>query len=146
MSIARLLPEAVKYLVVHCSATPGNRNLGVADIDRMHRLRGFVKVGYHFVIKRDGVVEPGRGLNERGAHVEGHNHESIGVCLIGGVDAKLKPQNNFTPLQFAALGGVIEAFLAEFPNAQVVGHRDLPGVKKDCPCFDVKTWWAGVNS
>jgi len=25
----------------------------------------------------------------------------------------------------------------DYPEAKVVGHRDLPGVKKECPCFDV---------
>lgn len=141
MSITALDPLQVKLLVVHCSATPADRDLSVVDIDRMHRDRGFLKVGYHFVIRRDGIVQPGRKLTERGAHVEGHNATSVGICLIGGVTPKLRPQANFTPEQYAALQGQLLLLGQQFPNAQVVGHRDLnPG--KACPSFDVKRWWA----
>lgn len=138
---APLAPQDVKFLVVHCSATPASRDLTAADIDRMHRLeRGFLRIGYHFVIRRDGTVEPGRPLNMRGAHVENHNHESIGICLVGGVDDKLKPQANFTPAQLDSLDRLLAWMEAEFPTAVIQGHRDFPGVAKACPSFDVKHW------
>ena len=138
--IAVLNPANVKYIAVHCAATPPNQDLGVTDIDRMHRLRGFIKVGYHFVIKRDGTVQKGRELSEVGAHVEGFNSQSVGVCLIGGVDAKLKPEANFTEAQFKALSELVLQLTAKFPDAAVQGHRDFPQVAKACPSFDVKHW------
>lgn len=142
MSIALLQPANVKYLVVHCSATPANQDLTVADIDRMHRLRGFLKIGYHFVIRRNGQVFEGRKLSEVGAHVEGFNSQSVGICLVGGTDAKLRSQDNFEPVQKESLRVLLRGLLEKFPNAQVVGHRDMPNVSKACPSFDVKTWWA----
>lgn len=135
-----LKTEDVKFIAVHCSATPPSQNLGVADIDRMHRLRGFLKVGYHFVIKRDGTVEKGRELSERGAHVEDWNHCSVGICLIGGVDAKLRPEANFTPAQFASLQALLADLSHTFPTALIQGHRDFPKVAKACPSFNVKQW------
>jgi len=48
-------------------------------------------------------VEKGRPERNAGANVEGYNSRSIGVCLVGGIDAQGKTQNNFTPAQFAAL-------------------------------------------
>ena len=31
-----------------------------------------------------------------------------------------------------------------YPDAQVVGHRDLS--KTDCPSFDVKEWWTTTKN
>jgi N-acetylmuramoyl-L-alanine amidase len=137
-----LLPGDVKFIAVHCSATGPAQDVGAADIDRWHRLRGFLSIGYHYVIRRDGIVEAGRKLTERGAHIEGHNHEAIGVCLIGGTDgtAKQKPQANFTPVQLQALNVTLQALEDQFPGAVIQGHRDFPGVAKACPSFDVRQW------
>lgn len=138
--MAPLSGQAVKYLVVHCSATSPKVNVDRAMIDRWHRERGWLCIGYHFVIKRDGTVEIGRQTTEVGAHVEGHNHESIGVCMAGGVDAKNNPEQNFTDEQYVSLATLLGKLLREFPRAEIVGHRDL-NPNKACPSFDAKTWW-----
>lgn len=137
-----LTPADVKFIAVHCSATGPDQDVGVAEIDRWHRLRGFLKVGYHFVIRRDGTVETGRALHERGAHAEGFNHNSVAVCMVGGVDGTkaMKPQANFTPAQFAALANTLSSLQSQFPTATVQGHRDFPQVAKACPSFDVRHW------
>lgn len=137
-----LAPEDVKFIAIHCSATPGTRDIGAKEIDRMHRDRGFLSIGYHFIVRRDGTIETGRALTQRGAHVEGYNHCSIGICLIGGVDSKLKPEANFTPAQMDALRALLVDVLARFPQARVQGHRDFPNVAKACPSFDVRHWLA----
>ena len=137
-----LKPDDVRHIVVHCSATKPSQNLGAADIDRMHRMRGFRKIGYHYVIRRDGSIETGRTLAEVGAHAEGHNTSSVSVCLIGGVNDRLKPEANYTELQLATLGTILGTLQDLFPGAKVVGHRDLPGVAKACPSFDVGHWLA----
>lgn len=148
-------PKTVAYIVIHCSATPPDADIGVNEIDRWHRAKGFLKVGYHYVIRRDGTVEEGRSRYEPGAHVEGYNHNSLGVCLVGGVkqvkdaDGKddidgpmwdLKPENNYTDAQWASLRTLVKALQEFAPSAVVMGHREFPGVKKSCPCFDVSDW------
>lgn len=135
-----LKPEDVKYIVIHASATRADQDWGAAEIEQWHRERGFRKIGYHFVIRRDGSVEYGRGLTEIGAHVKGYNNNSIGICQMGGIDAEGNAENNFTEMQFDALAHILRFLKRYFPNADVVGHRDLPGVQKECPCFDVNTW------
>lgn len=130
----------INFVTVHCSATPGSRDIGAKEIDRMHRQRGFLRIGYHYVIRRDGTVETGRPEDMVGAHVEGHNTHNLGVCLVGGTDEKLKPENNYTDAQFDALRKLLFTLLKKYPNAKVLGHRDWPGVAKACPCFDVKQW------
>jgi N-acetylmuramoyl-L-alanine amidase len=140
MPAKKLEPSAVEYLVVHCSATPPSQNIGVVELDRMHRQRGFLMVGYHRIIRRDGTVEDGRPLDMIGAHVEDYNHCSIGICMVGGVDKNLKPENNFEAAQFEALALLLDQLKLKFPTAKIQGHRDFPNVAKACPSFGVHEW------
>jgi len=153
----KIMPiKHVDFLVVHCSATPAARDIGAREIDQMHRQRGFRCIGYHYVIRRDGTVEKGRPDNEPGAHVEGFNSRSLGICLIGGVKVDGKTgENNFTPEQFKALKHLLDSLKFAYPAATILGHRDLSPDKnrdgkvspnewlKECPCFDVGEWLTG---
>jgi len=78
--------------ILHCAATPytkpgepGFNGIGVSQIRAWHKARGFSDVGYHFVVKRDGTISPGRSLFLDGAHTKGHN-DALGVCLVGTLD------------------------------------------------------------
>ena len=138
-------PLNPEYAVVHCSATKPSMDIGVKEIDSWHRLKGWFSIGYHYVIRRDGTVEEGRDSNTPGAHARGYNHNSLGVCLIGGVDDKGKPENNFTVEQFQSLYLLLEKLTEEHTLVTVLGHRDLPGVNKACPCFDVADFLADTD-
>lgn len=129
------------YIVVHCSAT-AKQNFTAKDIDKWHRGQGWSCIGYHFVICRDGTLEEGRYEHQVGAHVSGHNANSIGICMVGGVDANdpNKAVNNFTDEQFKTLKTLMLYLKAKYPKADIRGHRDFPGVNKACPSFDVKAW------
>jgi N-acetyl-anhydromuramyl-L-alanine amidase AmpD len=119
-------------------------DVGVQDIRKWHRAKGWSDVGYHYVIRRNGTVEKGRGMQAIGSHVRGLNAVSVGICLAGGLDENLKPSDNFTMAQKVALRGEIDRLLVEYPNAKVVGHRDVirPGdPPKACPCFDAGKWY-----
>ena len=138
--------KAVDYIVIHCSATKEDQNFDVEDIRRWHRQRGWMDVGYHFVIKRDGEVQTGRPHDVPGAHARGFNHVSLGVCLIGGVESDGKtPESNYTAFQWRELERLVRDLLKLYPDAKVVGHRDLPNVNKACPSFDVPDWWKRIN-
>ena len=80
----------IKSIILHCSATPEGKDFTVADITRWHKERGFRTIGYHYVVYRDGTVHKGRPVEQIGAHCEGHNKNSIGVCYIGGLMADEK--------------------------------------------------------
>lgn len=138
--------KATDYIVVHTTATPEGKDFTRADIDRMHRQRGFTGIGYHYLIRLDGTVEAGRPEHTVGAHVAGHNHNSVSLSYVGGVDAKGKSKDTRTPAQTAAMIKLIRELLTRYPKAQVLGHRDFPGVAKDCPCFDTRKWWASVQT
>ena len=86
------------YIVIHCSQTrPSQKDVDARTIDRWHRERGWLKIGYGGVIKRDGTYEQGRKDDAIQAHVKGYNHTSFGLCLVGGAleeDWKLYSMNS----------------------------------------------------
>lgn len=134
-------------IAIHCSATRPSQNIDAATIDRWHRANGWVCIGYHKVIKRDGTIEEGRDINVVGAHVSGHNHNSIGICMVGGVSEKdvNVPENNFTEAQFKSLKALLKDLKLVWPKAKIQGHRDYPNVKKACPSFGVSEWLQSNN-
>lgn len=133
----------ITHIIIHCADTkPSMTKVDVKEIDRWHRMRGFTSIGYHFVIKRNGNVETGRPLKQVGAHVQGHNSNSIGICLAGGLSENGRfAENNFTADQMMSLKELVDGLKVQFPDATVCGHRDMPNVSKECPCFDAKDWY-----
>lgn len=147
--------RSINLIVIHCTASLNGRWATAADIDGWHRARGFLRapparlqfnpaltsIGYHHVIYTNGAIATGRDHDEVGAHAAGHNANSIGIAMVG--------TDRFSAAQWASLRELIQAltvptgrYAARYPNARVCGHRDLPGVHKACPGFDVATWRA----
>jgi N-acetyl-anhydromuramyl-L-alanine amidase AmpD len=94
-------------------------------------------IGYHYVIRRNGAVEDGRPVAQTGAHCQGHNANTIGICMVGGITPTGRPENNFTPAQFESVQLLINALVEQFPTIKTLsGHRDY--ANKACPCFEVK--------
>ena len=136
----------VDLIALHCSDSPFG---DAALIRSWHLERGFREIGYHYVILNgypdgdshrlrrpkfwlDGVVEPGRPVEEPGAHVERHNAESVGICLIG--------REQFTSAQFASLCKLLAELRRSYPDARLMGHCELiaPGsAPKSCPNLDM---------
>ena len=153
IDMAYLPDNRVAYLVQHYSATPVEKDFTAADIDAMHKRRGFNEIGYHYFIRKNGMVETGRDLSqkgrfEQGAHSKGENSISIGICLEGGV-RRARPNEGFdsrTPAQIKAQVKLIRELLLRFPNAKVIGHRDMPFAATQCPAYDAEAWWATVET
>ena len=137
-------------IVIHCLATEAGKDYSLGVVDRWHRMRGFRKIGYHFLVHIDGSIDIGRLLQEIGAHAKGYNRNSIGICYVGGL-RNGRAWDTRTVAQIHALRALVAALQSMFPDAKVVGHRDLSvdlngdGVisrnewMKACPSFDVKT-------
>ena len=131
----------IKKLIIHCSATKPSMDIGAEDIRGWHKSKGWDDIGYHYVIRRNGKVEKGRDVSIAGAHAKGHNFNSIGICLVGGIDDNSKADDNYNLKQYNALIQLISFLKITFPIDDVLGHRDLPSVNKSCPCFDVRAWY-----
>ena len=133
--------KSTDFIVIHCSATQAKADIGAAEIDRWHRKQGWQCIGYTYVIRRCGTIEEGREEDKIGSHVQNHNANSLGICMIGGVAADGKtPENNFTTAQFDSLKALVTLLKIKYPHAVVQGHRDFPNVAKACPSFSVKDW------
>jgi N-acetyl-anhydromuramyl-L-alanine amidase AmpD len=116
-------------------------DIGRREITEWHLARGWATIGYHYVIRRDGEIEQGRPESVAGAHVAGHNYDSIGICLVGGVDDSNQPEANYTDDQWKALEHLVRQLLVRYPGSSVTGHNDWT-TGKACPCFSVPEWWA----
>lgn len=133
--------KETKYIFVHCSATRPSQDVGVREIRQWHKEQGWLDVGYHFVIKRDGTIETGRSLEAVGSHVKGYNEVSVGICLVGGIDDQGKPDANFTVAQMESLKAVLKEVGETYPEATVMAHHDV--APKACPSFHVRRWLKG---
>ncbi len=141
--------RTITLILLHCSATRANRRYTFEQCRTDHLKRGWKDIGYHYYITRDGMVHAGRPLEQPGAHCKGHNEHSIGVCYEGGLDARGTPCDTRTRAQRQAMFTLLQQLHDRFPDAIILGHRDLsPDLDgnghidpdewmKQCPCFDV---------
>jgi N-acetylmuramoyl-L-alanine amidase len=131
----------IKHIVVHCTATP--QNTTIEDIQRFWKeVRKWHSPGYHYVIKPDGDIVQLLDENLISNGTFGHNPECVHIAYIGGVDKDIKPLDNRTDRQKHSLFNKLIELSEKYPQAQILGHRDFPGVAKACPSFDVKSWLA----
>jgi N-acetylmuramoyl-L-alanine amidase len=140
----------IKRIFVHCSFTKpregraGSPLIGASEIRKWHvEERRWSDIGYHYVIKRDGTLELGRPVERQGAHAAGHNEDSIGICLVGGMDKKTgKAVKDYTDVQWEQLELLVRGLVAKYniSDSNVLGHNDVT-TTKTCPNFDVKYWW-----
>ena len=141
----------INEIIVHCSATRPSWMEGKTieakrdEIKRWHVVdNGWADIGYHYVIDRDGQVAPGRPLENAGAHTQGHNANSIGVCLIGGHGSAVNDafEKNYTSEQDQALRVLLDSLQVRFPGIKKIsGHNDYTAAKA-CPGFKVGRWLA----
>lgn len=142
--------NTLKYLIVHCTATPQGREVTSDEIRRWHTApvteggRGWHQVGYADMIHLDGQIENLVPYNENNVvegfeitnGAAGYNGCSRHVVLVGGCAANGMPENNFTEMQFASLAAYVADFMRKHPDAKVIGHNEIAA--KACPCFNVQ--------
>lgn len=154
----------INDIIIHCSATRDGHRLTFEDCKKLHTKpkseggNGWRDIGYHFYVERDGSIHYGRPLSSVGAHVRGHNTDSVGICYEGGLDKDGNPKDTRTDNQKSS---IIICILMTFnyirdtqpqriKSVTISGHRDFsPDLNgdgtiqaneriKECPCFDAK--------
>ena len=138
--------RTITLIVIHCSAVRPDQLSSAAQIDTWHRKDRHYKfgIGYHYVIRRNGDIEPGRPEWLIGAHCLNHNKYSIGVCYEGGLNARGQPEDTRTAEQKAAMLRLLQQLHQRYPRAVIVGHRDLTH-DRDCPCFDAAREYVAIQ-
>ena len=114
--------RTINEIIFHCADTYAYMDIGKKEIDSWHRARGWNGIGYHYVIRRDGTIEQGRPEEQVGAHVAGHNANSIGICYAGGKGNHGWPEDNRTPAQRNSMINLVNELLEKYPEATVVGQ------------------------
>lgn len=128
----------IDKIIIHCSATPEGVHFDASRIDKWHRDRGWSGIGYHYVILLDGTIEYGRDIKKTGAHTQGHNTGSIGICYIGGMDKNMdNAKDTRTDAQKESLLLLLKTLKKLHPQATIHGHNNFSS--KKCPSFDAET-------
>lgn len=74
----------IDEIIIHCSATAEGRNFTVEDVRRWHKARGFVDVGYHYLVYLDGSVHVGRP-SHRWVLTAWDTTRIVSVCATSGL-------------------------------------------------------------
>ena len=128
----------LQKIIVHCSASDLALHDDPAVIKDWHvNGNGWKDIGYHYVITKDGSVHQGRPLKEVGAHCEGENLFSVGICLTG--------EHEFSPDQFFSLAWLINHLLESNPSIKEVKPHTHYNKNKTCPNFDLRIFETKVN-
>ena len=137
--------QQTNLIVIHSSLTPATRDDGIEYLRSRHMRQGCIEVGYHFVIRRNGVIEQGRPIHATGSHCGDRDVDSSGICMIGGGDNKHKAKGpDYTSAQMRTLAYVCLTLIRIYPAAEVVGpHRTTPSTS--CPVFNVADWWVELS-
>lgn len=145
------MAKPLRYLVLHCTATPGGREVTAEQIRHWHTDpvskggRGWRQVGYTDMIHLDGTVERLVDNNEdhnvdpwevtNGA--KGYNSVSRHVVYVGG-GVTPEGEDTRTEAQRKALAEYVLKFHSRHPSVRIVGHNELAA--KACPSFDVQAF------
>lgn len=127
--------KQVSLLIVHCSATRCDRPFSVESLIATGEAR-FGQVSYHYYVRRNGDVVPLLPESVQGVHARHYNYCSLGICYEGGLDEMGRAVDTRTPAQKASLYQLLKNLRVDYPDARIMGHRELPHVAKACPCFD----------
>jgi len=138
------MPRIVNEIIVHCSATKPSQDVSMETIRGWHvNDNNWSDIGYHWVIERNGTIKAGRPEERSGAHCKDHNSQSIGVCVVGGINDAGAPDANFALPQYASLKLVIDDIRMRHTITKLSGHRDYSS--KACPSFDVNAWYGEIG-
>lgn len=143
---AKVKVREINRVILHCSATREGEDISAATIRTWHTSppRNWSDIGYHYVVRLDGTIESGRPITKPGAHVRGHNKDSIGICYVGGLDASGHPKNTMTPEQRLSIKRLCRALVIALNQPlDLHGHREYSS--KACPSFEVSEVFSGLQ-
>jgi N-acetylmuramoyl-L-alanine amidase len=144
------ITRKVSEVIVHATETFTNKDIGSEAIHSDMQQNG-KRIGYHYVIRRDGRLQRGRPVNREGEHTASHNKNSIGIVMVGGINQSsgiespttyLSPRS-FTRAQYTTLEQFLRSFYRRYPGGQVFGHNDIEESHDD-PYFDIPDYVRAV--
>lgn len=117
---------------IHEDAPPDEEKQRMRDIQHYHQsYKGWNDIAYSFVIFPSGRVYEGRGWGIVGAHTEGQNSVSHGICFVGNFETEQPTMAAIDAGRRLIHRGKERAFIRS--RGFVRGHRDAPGAATACP-------------
>ena len=115
--------SATKRIILHHAEAS---KCTAEDIHRWHLNNGWAGAGYHFLVRKDGSIYRLRPENKVGAHAQGANSNSIGICFEGAYMTETMPQAQINA------GKELVAYLKnKYGISKVQAHRDV--CSTNCP-------------
>ena len=135
----------IENIVVHCTGTTQHSNVEAIKTYWLKFL-GWKSPGYHYLIDIHGNIHHlhPESLVANGAY--GFNHNSVHVGYIGGTSKKGIFMDTRTTEQKQAMFMLLYCIKTRYPTANILGHRNLKGHNKACPCFDAQKEYKNLNA
>ena len=146
------MSKRIKYLIIHCTATPEGRRVTKGDIEEWHlQGRGWNRLGYTDMVHLDGSLENLTPFDsdsiitnhEMTWGAKGINSISRHVVYVGGLSRSMKTKDTRTPEQMETLAAYVKYMILRYPWLKIAGHNQFAA--KDCPSFDVPNWARSIG-
>lgn len=134
----------VKLLVVHCVACKASRPFSVENLIAVGKAK-YGQVSYHYYVRTNGDIIPLLPESVQGVHARHYNHCSLGIVYEGGLNEKGISADTRTEAQKHAMYKLLKDLTKDYPEAHILGHCQLPGVAKACPCFPASEEYASLQ-
>ena len=121
-------------IVYHHTA---DNNMTPQKIDEIHKGRGWSGIGYHFYIRKDGMIYRGRPENSVGAHAPGVNSRAFGIDVEGNLNSE-----NLTQSQMSSIIKLSKYLMEKYNIKDLKRHKDVRNTEcpgKNFPFEEIKT-------
>lgn len=144
--------KRIKNLVIHCTATPPDREVTKKDIENWHLSgRKWSRLGYSDLINLKGELIALTDWNQDGI-IENHemtwgaagiNSISMHLVYAGGLNSSFIPTDTRNGFQLHAMLIYINFVILRWPWIKIIGHNKVSN--KACPSFDVEIWLKDIG-
>ena len=114
--------KTTRIILHHAAAS----TCSAEDIHRWHKANGWAGAGYHFLVRKDGLIYRLRPEDKVGAHANGSNSDSIGICAEGNYQIETMPQ-----AQKESLKELVSYIKGKYGISKVQKHSDVNNTS--CP-------------
>ena len=126
--------NSIKYLIIHCVANRCDRPFSVEQLIACGKAK-FGQCSYHYYVRYNGDIIPLLPETVQGVHARHYNHCSLGIVYEGGLDPQGRAADTRTEAQRHSIYELLKNLIHDYPDAKILGHCELPGVAKACPCY-----------
>lgn len=136
--------KSVKLIIIHCVANRCDIPFETENLKACGKAK-YGQCSYHYYIRRNGDIIPLLPESVQGVHARHYNHCSLGIVYEGGLNEQGQAADTRTEAQKHAMYELLKELTDEYPEARILGHCELPGVAKRCPCFTASKEYADLQ-